>query len=54
MEQLEAKAEEFVGKVELRCKGWCHDKYELRCRGWCHDRTETRYQAELPSAECFN
>ena len=54
MEQLEAKAEEFTGTTELRCKGWCHDKSRLRCKGWCHDRTGTAYQAELPNAEYFN
>jgi hypothetical protein len=54
MEQLEAKAEEFIGLAELRCKGWCHDKHDLRCKGWCHDITETKYQAELPDVEYFN
>jgi len=54
MEQLEAKAEEFTGKTELRCKGWCHKAYELRCKGWCHSKSGTTYQAELPSIEYFN
>lgn len=54
MKKLEAKAEEFVGRAKLRCKGWCHDKYELRCKGWCHDRTEITYQTGLPNAEYFN
>ena len=53
MEQLEA--EEFVGKIELRCKGWCHDKKELRCKGWCHDNTHAMdYKPQLPNAEYFN
>jgi len=41
MEQLEAKAEEFTGETELRCKGWCHSK------------SETTY-SELPGIEYFN
>ena len=42
MEKLEVKAEESVEKMELRCKGWCHD------------RTETIYQTELPNVKYFN
>ena len=54
MEKLEAKAEEFAGRMELRCKGWCHDKYEMRCKGWCHDGTPTTYKTRLPNVEYFN
>jgi hypothetical protein len=41
MKKLEAKAEEFAGKTELRCKGWCHD-------------IEIAYKPNLPSIEYFN
>jgi len=41
MEKLEAKTESFEGKVELRCRGWCHKK-DLE-----------GYQLNLPSAEYF-
>ena len=54
MEKLEAKAEEFVGKMELRCKGWWHDKYEMRCKGWCHDGTPKMYDTDFPNVEYFN
>jgi len=54
MEKLEAKTNEFAGRTEVRCKGWCHDKTELRCKGWCHDSSEMNYLTNLPNAEYFN
>lgn len=42
MEKLEAKANEFLGIAELRCKGWCHDI------------TEIKYKTELPVVEYFS
>jgi len=54
MEELELKAEEFCESSELRCKGWCHDRYELRCKGWCHDSENSRYSIRLPATESFN
>jgi len=41
MEKLELKAKEFSEKIDLRCKGWCHDV------------TEPVY-IEIPKVEYFN
>jgi len=58
MEKLEAKAEEYIDGMELRCKGWCHDiqsNDELRYNGWSHSKEEQQpmYEVETPDAKYF-